>query len=271
MDLEGVIDLHVHAGPDVRPRKMSALELAREARAAGMRGFLFKNHHVPTVVTAATLREAAPGLEVFGGLVLNESVGGLNPSAVEASLKMGGAAIWMPTLDAAHERRFRGHQGTGITVLSDNGRLRPEVQEILRLIAASDCILGMGHLSMVEIAAVLAAARQCAVRKIVVNHPEINFMNLSLADQRELAGPNVFFERCYVRANCAVDWDGMARGIRAMGVDSTVLATDLGQPENADPVHGMQEMLHELSLRGFPAAELHRMACENPAHLLGLA
>src|SRR5688572_11330163 len=136
MELEGVIDLHVHAGPDVRVRKTTALELARAAQAAGMRGFLFKNHHAPTVISAATLREAVPGLEVFGGLVLNESVGGLNPLAVEAALKMGAAAIWMPTLDAAHERRFRGQPDVGITVLAEGGQLRPAVHEILRLIAA---------------------------------------------------------------------------------------------------------------------------------------
>jgi len=28
----GVIDLHVHAGPDVRPRKMDAVTLARTAK-----------------------------------------------------------------------------------------------------------------------------------------------------------------------------------------------------------------------------------------------
>jgi hypothetical protein len=112
-DLDGVIDLHVHAGPDVRPRKMSGLELARAARAAGMRGFLFKNHHAPTAISAGVLREAVPGLAVFGGVALNRSVGGLNPEAVEAALRMGAAAVWLPTLDAEHERAYRGRPGTG--------------------------------------------------------------------------------------------------------------------------------------------------------------
>lgn len=271
MDLDGVIDLHVHAGPDVRPRKTTALELARAARAAGMRGFLFKNHHVPTVVSAATLREAVPGLEVFGGLALNQSVGGLNPVAVEAALRMGAAAIWMPTLDAAHERAFRGKNGSGISVLNGTGTLLDPVHEILRMIAASEAILGLGHLSLSEMAAVLQAARECRVAKVLVNHPEINFLNLSPVAQRELAGPGVYFERCYVRANSAVDWDGFAAGIRALGVETTVLATDLGQPDNPDPVSGMQEMLHQLARRGFARQELEIMACRNPAMLLGLS
>ncbi len=270
MELDGVIDLHVHAGPDVRPRTMTALALAGRARAAGMRGFLFKNHHAPTVISAAALREAVPGVEVFGGLALNESVGGLNPAAVDAALKMGAAAIWMPTLDAAHERAFRGHRGQGISVLNPAGQLRDAVQEILRLIAASDAILGLGHLSFREMTALVPAACAFNVRKIVVNHPEINFLNLSVTEQRELAGSGVLFERCYVRANSAVDWDGFAAGIRALGFESTVLATDLGQPDNPDPVAGMREMLRELARRDFTRQELHIMSCRNPAILLGL-
>jgi hypothetical protein len=270
MDLDGVIDLHVHAGPDVRPRKMTGLELARAARAAGMRGLVFKNHHVPTVLAAAVLREAVGGLEVFGGLALNESVGGLNPAAVEVALRLGAAEIWMPTLDAAHERAFRGQAGSGITVLDGRGHLLEPVHEILRLLAATEAILGLGHLSLPEMAVLLPAAQACGIQHILVNHPEINFLDLSPAAQRKLAGPGVFFERCYVRANSAVDWDGFAAGIRAVGVETTVLATDLGQPENPDPVAGMKEMLHELARRGFTRRELEIMACRNPAMLLGL-
>ena len=270
--LDGVIDLHAHGGPDVRPRKMTGLELARAAQQAGMRGFLFKNHHAPTVLPAALLREAVPGLEVFGGLALNHSVGGLNPAAVEAALKMGAAEIWMPTLDAAHERAFRGHPGSGITVFNERGdergRLLDSVQEILRLIAASDCILGLGHLSFPEMLAVLRAGRELGIEKFLVNHPEIEFLNLSPSMQRELAGPGVYFERCYVRANQAVGWDGLARVIREVGVESTVLATDLGQPDNPDPVSGMREMLQQLAARGFTRAELAVMTCRNPSRLL---
>jgi hypothetical protein len=270
IELDGVIDLHVHAGPDVRPRKTTALALARAARAAGMRGFVFKNHHVPTVVSAAVLREAVPGLEVFGGIALNWSVGGLNPAAVEAALKMGAAEIWMPTLDSAHERAYRGQPGSGITILDERGRLLSAVQEIVRLIAAHNAVLGLGHISLAEMQALLPTARESGVQKIVVNHPEINFLDLSVAAQRELSGPGVFFERCFVRANCAVDWDGFAAGIRALGVETTVLATDLGQTDNPDPVSGMRQMLDELARRGFTDRELQVMACQNPARLLGL-
>jgi hypothetical protein len=269
VDLTGVIDLHVHAGPDVRPRKTDALELARAAQAAGMRALLFKNHHAPTVIAARLLERAVPGVRVCGGLALNESVGGLNPAAVEAALKMGAAEVWLPTLDAAHERKFRG-RGGGLSVLDERGRLREVVREILRLMAESGCILGLGHLSFDEMKAVLREAHSLGVKRILVNHPEINFLNLPVAAQRELAAPGVYFERCYVRANQAVSWDGLAEVIRAVGVETSILATDLGQPDNADPIAGMREMIAELAARGFTREELATMTRRNPARLLGL-
>jgi len=184
---------------------------------------------------------------------------------------MGAAEIWMPTLSAAHERAFRGEPDSGITVFDERGRLLDSAHTILSLIAESEAILGLGHLSLPEMAAVLRAGRECGVARFLVNHPEINFLALSPSAQRELAGPGVYFERCYVRANSSVDWDGFAAGIRELGVETTVLATDLGQPDNPDPVSGMREMLNELAERGFSRRELEIMACRNPAILLGLS
>ena len=86
MSLRRAIDTHVHCGPDVRPRKTTAFELATAARQASMRALVLKNHHASTVALAAALSEALPGIRVLGGLVLNEAAGGWNSSAVEAAL-----------------------------------------------------------------------------------------------------------------------------------------------------------------------------------------
>ena len=267
-DLTAVIDLHLHAGPDVRERKMSAVALARKAQAAGMRGVLFKNHHTSTVLAAAAVREQFPGFEAWGGLALNEWSGGLNVQAVEATLKMGAREIWLPTLSAENERARRGHPGTGIAVVGDSGRLKPEVEEIIRLVGEAGVMLGTGHLSPCEIAAVVRSAKSVRLRKIVITHPEIFFIGLPLTLQKDLAGPGVYFERCYFREIFTRDYGQLSASIREIGVESTVLATDLGQPDNPDPVDGMAQMLDEYAKRGFSAAELERMSVHNPATLL---
>jgi hypothetical protein len=267
-DLEDAIDLHVHFGPDVRPRKTTLVELARSAAEAGMRALLVKNHHTSTVPAAAVVSE--PGLDVFGGLVLNEWVGGLNPGAAEAALQMGAREIWMPTLSAENERAYKGRAGTGIRVHGEDGRLKPEVCEILRLVAERDVILGTGHLSPGEIAAVVGAAREAGVGRILVTHPEICFVQLPVSMQRDLSGPDVYFERCYAREIFARDWDGLAWDIREVGVESTVFATDLGQADTVHPVEGLRCMLAEYERRGFSRDELRMMSCRAPARLLGL-
>mgnify|MGYP000176813617 CR=1 FL=1 len=101
--LAGVIDFHVHSGPDSRPRSVSDLEIARIAKRAGMRGLVFKNHFTMTADRAWLAMQEVDGIEIFGGVALNHAVGGLNAEAVRqlAAFSGGrGKVVWLPTFDA---------------------------------------------------------------------------------------------------------------------------------------------------------------------------
>ncbi len=163
-----------------------------------------------------------------------------------------------------------GHPGTGMRALDQDGALLPAVIEIIRRIARSGAVLGTGHLSAEETAAVVAAARLEGVRAILITHPEINFIAMPPEWQRKLSGPGLYFERCFCRAGFHRDWAGLAADIRAVGVGSSVLATDLGQPENLHPVEGFAYFLEQMMHQGFSASELERMTAANPAVVLGL-
>jgi hypothetical protein len=76
---------------------MTALELANAAKSAGMAGLLLKNHETSTTPLAETVRQVVTDFQVFGGLVLNQAVGGFNPVAVEMAILGGAKQIWMPT------------------------------------------------------------------------------------------------------------------------------------------------------------------------------
>ncbi|MEP7361875.1 MAG: DUF6282 family protein [Acidobacteriota bacterium] len=270
-ELAGAFDLHVHCSPDTRPRKLTAHELAAAAQTAGMGGLVLKNHQIPTAPVAEVLRSSFPGLHLFGGLVLNTAIGGFNVEAVDIAIRMGAKQIWMPTRSAAHECRFLGSPEDGLRIHDNSGNLFPAVQEILDLIAKAGIILGTAHVSPDEIALLVREGRRMGLQKILINHPEIEFVNLSHAMQNELSGPGVYFERCYARKGFLLDWDGLAAVTRAVGFQSTVLATDLGQPENPDPVSGLSEMRRQFAARGFSDDELRTMLCDTPASLLGLA
>ena len=89
--LEGVIDLHVHCAPDSGPRSIDALDTARMAQRHHMRALLFKNHYTHTASLAYLVSQAVPGIESYGGIALNRSVGGVNPPAVEHMVRTTGA------------------------------------------------------------------------------------------------------------------------------------------------------------------------------------
>jgi len=270
IDLAGVIDLHVHAGPDVRPRKLDAVALARAAKAAGMRALLLKSHHTITADLAQVVEGVVGGIRVFGGVTLNEPVGGLNPEALRAAIALGAKEIFMPTHSAANQRRHDGKTG-GITILDDAGHLRNEVKPILALVAEADVILGTCHLSPDEILVLVREARRAGVRKVLVSHPELNSLAIPLAMQKAMASEGAFFERMHLHGNSATDLPGLATMIRAVGVERTVLVTDLGAAVyDVDPVQGMREFLQQMATQGFSQAEIDLMARQTPARLLGL-
>jgi hypothetical protein len=145
-DLTDLIDIHIHTAPDVQEQYADDVDTVREAKEAGMAAVLIKSHTTSTADRAAVAEKVVGGIRVFGGLALNETVGGLNPASVEAALKMGAKQIWMPTRSAAQARKENEHLG-GIYILTDDGRVRPEVHAILELIREADAILGTGHIS----------------------------------------------------------------------------------------------------------------------------
>src|SRR5215469_7735482 len=135
--LTGVVDIHVHADPDSRPRSIDAIDLARIAKERGMRGLVLKSHYEPTASMAYLVRKAVPGIEIFGGIDLNRSVGGVNPEAVErmAAIKGGyGRVVWMPTFDAENQVRFSKENRPFVPVVR-NGELLPEVKQVIALVA----------------------------------------------------------------------------------------------------------------------------------------
>ena len=273
VSLEGAIDLHVHTAPDVRPRRLDDIALARAAAAAGMRAVLLKSHHTLTADRATLVDGLVEGVRVFGGLALNEAVGGLNPAAVEAALALGAREIWMPTLSAANHKRASGIGGGGIGILDEVGALHPAVFEILSLIAKHDVILGTGHLSVQEIQHLAPAARAAGVKRIVVTHPELPIINMPIIMQQDLASLDVFFERCLivtVLPGSAVPLSAIAAAVRQVGSETTVLATDFGQPENPSPVEGLQRYIAGLMELGIGQTDIDRMVRTNPAWLLGL-
>jgi hypothetical protein len=269
--LEGAVDLHVHSAPDIDRRRFNDIELAREAARARMSAILIKSHQNSTVERAWLVSQWIPEIRVFGGIVLNETVGGLNPAAVSLAVKMGAKQVWMPTRSARNHRRYEGRDG-GISVLGEDGRLLPAAEEILRILAGSGCILGTGHLSQEESFALIARAGELGSLKVLVTHPEWAPTFYTVEQQKTLAaGGSVMFERCFVSTThlCGfVPFETIERAIMECGVETTVLSTDLGQPDTPPPVEGMRKYAERLLSSGFTVDDVRQMMQANPIRLL---
>jgi len=285
--LQGAIDLHVHSDPDIVPRLMDDLDLAEAARRAGMAAILLKNHYLVTADRARLVQKVVPGIRVFGGLVLNvPACGGLNVDAVRAAIDLGAKAIWLPTMSAinyiehyAHSApphvgtRVQRYRAIPVPVVDARGAPTRELSEILALVAEADIILGTGHLSPRETRGVVDAALRAGVRRVLVNHPELWSIDMSLDDQRELAARGVMLERCICSAtndSHGVTPQRIADQIRAVGAASTVMATDYGQVVSPPAPDGLRWYIEQMLACGIPAADVEMMVRVNPAKLLGL-
>lgn len=278
--LEGVVDVHVHCAPDSGARSVDALDVARLARRHGMRALLFKNHYTHTASLAYLIRQAVPGIEVYGGIALNRSVGGINPQAVEHMARTTGRlgrVVWMPTFDSEHYHRTLTPNPNFVPVARD-GKLLPEVDQVLSIIARENLSLATGHSSPAESMLLIRAARAKGIERIIVTHPLSKEVGMSIEMQKEAASLGAFLEYPFnATLPPSPEWGGgsssmeaYVKALRAVGPEHCILSSDLGQPMN--PVHtdGLIGFVQQLLKNGFTQAEIDRMAKQNPAKFLGL-
>jgi hypothetical protein len=273
--LSGAIDIHVHSLPDNIERSVDGLEAAVMARAHGMRGLVLKNHYDPTAGLAYMARKQVPGVEVFGGVDLNLTVGGMNASAVEHMTKVSGGygrLVWMSTFDAENQVRYSKENRPFVSV-SRNGALLPATKEVIGVIAKHGLVLATGHVSADEGLMLLREGRQQGVQHMVVTHAMNAPVVMTVAQMQEAAKLGAFLE--FVGGSVAgaggpARMDGFADAIRKVGPDTCILSSDLGQKGNPLPADGFAAFIIALKARGFSDQELDRMAKQNPATLLGL-
>jgi hypothetical protein len=290
--LKGAFDTHIHSAPDVLPRRFDDIELAKRTRDAGMAGFVLKSHYICTADRASLINKMFPGIRAFGAIALNNSVGGLNPLAVDIAGRLGNKVVWLPSVDSANELenvagqkdesklpywmsiarelRARGIAGQWLKVTDDNGEVTPETRQCIDVIASHDMVLATSHISPVAMLPVVKAAREAKVQRIVITHPEFPTTLLSIDHQLELARYGVYFERCYTTpATNKISWEQVFENVRRVGPSSTILATDLGQTTNPHVVEGLAEFSGRMLDAGFTHAEVAQMVRTNPGNLLG--
>ena len=285
--LRGAIDMHAHTAPALFPRPIHDRDLAEFAVDYGMRGFVLKDHDSATFHRASNLKSSMPELDPIGAIVLNRSVGGINPLVVEAALQYGAKVVWMPSNHSKHHNDFFGIPdypqlgrmrpqlpGPGVTVLDEAGNLTDEAKTVVRLVHEAGACLCTGHLDLNETRLLLDEANRVGLERFVVTHVNWALTKYDLEVQRELVSKGAYLE--FVAISCVSPTfyeqspKELAPFIDAHKGERLILTSDLGQGSGPPHPEGLRMLLWSLLDEGVDYDALERMTKSNPTFLVGL-
>lgn len=284
--LRHAYDLHIHCGPDIIPRSVTALEMAERAVKRGMKGFAIKSHYAPTCLQAASVRACYPECNAVGTITLNASVGGLNPLAVETAARMGGKIVWCPTFDSASQQDYylkhlpqyidmqkkmldAGRNVPSYCLIDESGKLCREMQEVLDVVQSHDLVLATGHITHKETFALAREAFKRGFGKLLITHADWEFTHYTVEEQQELVELGAWIEHSYTSpAEGSVAWEKVAGEIRTIGAGRCIITTDLGKANGIYPDDGLWDYIQRLMQMRFTVEEISAMVCENPGFLV---
>lgn len=289
--LIGAVDNHVHACPHINGRSIDVFQAVRQAADAGMRGIgLMDNFANSSGIAALANRHLGHlGVEVFGGLIMEPTAGGISADAVRIALKLGYDApgdgarfISLPTHHTGNIARMEQRPDAYVAqclAIPESGPLPDPLPEIFDLVAEADVVLNTGHVSGPEALRVVEAARAQGVSRILVPashydaatvtdlaamgaHVEFSFFFVSHATQTGLT--HVDSARNTVPP---VPAPQMAALIAAAPVDQVVISGDCGVFLLPTPAEGLRQFLLLLESCGVARADLRQMVTQNTGQL----
>jgi hypothetical protein len=275
--LIGAIDLHAHHGPDSYDRQWDAFEVVKLAKQRGMRGVVLKNHWTETAGLAWLIRKyGTQGIEVFGSLTLDTPVGGVNPMAVRYMADVEGTwgrIVWMPTHDSEHEVDYN-KETRAKAIVSRNGKLIPEVFEVLDLIKERNLTLATGHVTPEEALMIMTEAKKRGITRIIVTHPLLGeqYTNMSLPQLQESVKLGGAIE--ITAGTVTRDGAGKTRAIeviRTVGTQNVFISSDSGLVGTPNHPDALAMAAKSLRAAGFSEQDLDRMFKHTPARLVGLS
>ena len=292
--VKDTVDMHVHSGPALMPRAFDHVEVVRACAGSGMRAIVIKDQHVPSGNVCQIIQKYFVGqhqnFNVYGGLILGNTQGGLSPSVLEAALGYDTKVVWMPVLSAQYSKErmkyleehypeFRktkkGHpviaNDPPMKITDENGKLLPEISTICKMIADSNIVLATGHLSIAETDLLLEEAVKQGVKKVVITHPEF-FREYTLDQMRSYARAGFYVE--YVLTSVFSGkgtYDQLFQLVKNSGADHTVISSDLGQIGRPMPDAAFSEFIKEMLSRGMTQEDLRKITSTNGKMLLGIS
>jgi len=287
------IDVHCHA----HEGQQDALALAKHASRNGMRGILFKTivgRQCPADATRQLQEdlnrwsesEGVPPIACWAGY-MSDSDGPPTAQKVREQLDSGVTAIWMPVtmhpntlskvgfLDNSQEPNeaipWEQALKVGYYLLSESGKLKREIREIIRIVADRGAALFFGHATHPEIFAMAEEVNRLRFPRAVIDHPFSPFVDLSAEQMRQLGEAGIFLNFTYDELSplLGVDPYRMYQAIRTVGIEHTLLSSDAGEPLFPNSVECIRLIRAYMQAFGLCEKEIQRVSCVNPGALVG--
>ncbi|NYB74690.1 hypothetical protein HZF24_11135 [Sedimentibacter hydroxybenzoicus DSM 7310] len=301
--LEGIVDIHTHGAPagawlSGRP---TIVQTSIEASKNKVGAIVFKDHYTMTNNFAQITNEMLHILSVekslsgerfiptkiYGGIVLNDAVGGMNINAVRTALGYGQCVeVWLPSLDSAYQRAAMGKEG-GIKV-SESGVLTSEMKELLDVLADYNnnskglrCALATCHVSNEEKFDILKYVKKAGMDvDVIIDHVTQELTIATHEECKEMIDLGAYLQ--FAETSC-VPWPGMQNWIinfdysfsllkeliKEKGTDHLMLASDSGQPQH-EFIPGWKSFIRTLLGQGISAEHIREMGTHVPKKVTGI-
>jgi hypothetical protein len=156
--------------------------------------------------------------------------------------------------------------------LDENGELKAEVREIVRICADRNVALFFGHATHPEIYKLAEEVEKVGLKRAVIDHPFSPFLNVSPEMMKELRTAGILFNFTWDELSplLGVDPQIMYNTIREVGPENFTLSSDAGEPLFPDSVEAMRLVRGYMEAFGLNQDELYTVCTKNPARVVGL-
>jgi Family of unknown function (DUF6282) len=299
--VKDAIDIHCHA----HEGQQNPFDLARRASLAAMKGLLFKSipgenpakavSAVQDDVNRWAEKEGVTPITCWAGYVCGRQTAPVSAKIVSEMIDAGVVAIWLPVFNhvitlstvGTYRRVLDGKDATGWAGpvpwdkalklghynLDENGELKAEVREIVRICADRNVALFFGHATHTEIYKLAEEVGKVGLKRAVIDHPFSPFLNVSPEMMKELRQVGILFNFTWDELSplLGVDPQIMYNTIREVGPQHFTLSSDAGEPLFPDSVEAMRLVRGYMEAFGLNQDELYTVCTRNPARVVGLA
>ena len=205
--VKDAIDIHCHA----HEGQQDPYDLARRASLAEMKGLLFKSipgddpvkatQDVQDDVNRWAEKEKVAPITCWSAYVCGRQMAPVTAKVVGDMIDRGVSAIWLPVFTHAitmstvgtYGRFVRGRESAGWVGpigwdeamkighydLDENGKLKPEIRDIVHLCADRNVALFFGHATHAEIYKLAEEVQKVGLKRAVIDHPFRPILNVA--------------------------------------------------------------------------------------------